>query len=126
MPEVLPPEADGVTSAPIRVPAILDEREFMQECADRFNAFIEKCPREARHLFAAFLPYQHELAEFQDDEDPEDPPGITVGALLAGILQTPHRNGWYLRPLLARDPEIGTIIIRLDVARQDILKNKQD
>lgn len=97
----------------------------MQECADRFNTFIQKCPREARHLFAAFLPYEHELARYAI-VDPEDPPGITVGALLAGVLQTPKHNGWYLRPLLARDPELGTIIIRLDVAKQEVLSGEQD
>lgn len=114
--------SDGVTSEPILVgPPVLDEEQFANECASRINAFISTYPREARHLFAAFLPYEHELAQVHadacDSED-ETPPGVTVGNLVAGILQTQHGTGWVLRPVFGKDPILGMTIVRLCVVRQ--------
>lgn len=117
-----PPWNDGIPT-PIEdespVPSVLDERAFMEECAERLNRFIRTYPREARHVLAAFLPYEHELATVQGYMDPSRPPGSTVAALFAGILQTQHGQGWVLTPVFEKDPEFGTIVIRLDVVRQD-------
>lgn len=85
----------------------------------RINAFIRSYPKEARHILAAFLPYEHELATVHEAVDPSRPPGASVAALFAGILQTHHGRGWVLSPVFGRDPEIGTIVLRLDVTRQD-------
>jgi hypothetical protein len=126
VPTLIDARADGVTSAPIRVTPppppskrFLDEKVFVEECAARINAFIRSYPKEARHILAAFLPYEHELASVHEEIAPSRPPGTTVAALLAGILQTHHGRGWVLTPVFGRDPKIGTIVLRLDVARQD-------
>lgn len=124
VPTLIDPEADGVTSKPIRIgppppPRALDERAFVEECALRINAFIRAYPKEARHVLAAFLPYEHELAIVHEAISPTKPPGTSVAALFAGILQTHHGRGWVLTPVFERDPEIGTIVTRLDVTRQD-------
>jgi len=108
---------DGVTSRPIHV---LDERAFMQEVADRINAFIRTYPREARRVLSAFIPYEHELAELHAAATGGDrPPGATVGGLIAAVLQTHHGTGYYLRPVMAPDGERGTIVVRVEIARQD-------
>jgi hypothetical protein len=109
-----PVEDDGNTSRPI---PILDERAFMQEVADRVNAFIRTYPREARRMLSAFIPYEHELAELHlAASGGSHPPGATVGGIIAAVLQTPH--GYYLKPVLISGKE-GAYIARVDVAVQD-------
>lgn len=87
----------------------------MQECANRINSFLKAYPREAQKSLATFIPYEHELAQLHEEYDA--PPGISVGALFAAILQTHHGTGWYLRPQRSCDAKTG--LIGLEVARQD-------
>jgi hypothetical protein len=110
-------EADNTMGGPIPL-SPFDELEFIRECAARLNAFIRTYPKEAHRVLAAFLPYEHELAELHEAFDPSRPPGVSVAALFAGIFQTQHGQGWVLSPVFGRDPELGTIVLRLDVTRQ--------
>lgn len=122
---------------------VMDEHAFMTECADRINSFLVSYPNEAQHVLSIFVKYEHELVDVhesyrrkarlergelplddedeEDDEDLQPPAGAPVLAIMAAILQTHVGNGWYLRPVLVRDPtgSVGTRIVKMEVIRQD-------
>jgi len=155
-PEAVPPERDlskpilldkPVRRAPLDAKPIirtLDERAFMQECADRLNGFLATYPKEAQHVLRTFVKYEHEMVEVHralqarsrlrllrssrgqplvpDLEEELPDPGVTFAALFGAVLQTHHGTGWYLRPVLIPDPDEGvgqTLIVRFEVVRQE-------
>lgn len=113
---LVPDDEDAGTPLALR-PLVLDEKTFMQECANRINSFLKSYPREARRSLSQFISYEHELAQLHEEFDA--PSGISVGALFAGILQTHHGTGWYLRPNMAHDAKLGKVVVSVEVARQD-------
>jgi hypothetical protein len=117
-------------------PLVLDERTFMQECADRLNGFLRTYPREAQHVLTTFVEYEHELLDVHRNlrrlnraakglppEEDEPEPGTPMASLICAILQTHHGTGYYLRPRLSRSPDGDVIIEKLEVASQDEMIN---
>ena len=115
-------------------PTVLDEFTFMQECADRINAFLRNYPEEAQHVLTLFVEYQHELVDVHQNfrrldraskglppeaEEEEPSPGAPMASLISAILQTHHGTGYYLRPILARAANGDVIIRRIEVASQE-------
>ena len=137
----LPPDAQGVPT-PVHdgptlaygddqepyEPIILhDERAFMEECADRLNAFLVTYPREAQQVLATFVSYEHELVSVHEQLNRHKPygarpPGAHVAALFGAVLQTHQGNGFFLRPLILPDPDSGpgcSRIVKFVVVEQE-------
>ena len=114
--------------SPTKALPVIDEQLFMQECADRINTFLINFPNEAQHVLSAFIPYEHEFVEIYKEfrarnrpDTPRTAPGVTVAALFAALMQTPHGNGWFLRPVLMPDPDNpgDALIVRVEAVRQN-------
>lgn len=105
------------TSEPI---VVHDERAFMQECADRLNAFLATYPDEAQHVLSTFVEYQHELVSIYRHLHRNRPhkahstPGVTVASLICALLQTHQGNGYVVRPLILPDPDRGVGCSRIE------------
>ena len=120
----VPPTEPRPTSTPI---VLHDEKAFMQECADRLNAFIHTYPDEAQHVLATYVTYEHELVAVHEHATrhkihKSKPPGVTIAALFAALLQTHRGNGFFIRPLVVPDPDAGvgcSRIVKFNVVEQD-------
>jgi len=133
VPEAVHDDPTKVDGYRITIP-VHDERAFMQECADRLNAFIHTYPDEAQHVLNAFVEYEHELvpiyeaaARHKIHKSPR-PPGVSVAVLICALLQT-HRApaGFVLRPLVLPDPDRGvgcTRIVKFTVEEQEDLDDE--
>lgn len=137
-PDAAVPQAEFPDDSSTRLTAIpvLDERTFVTECCGRLNAFLLKAPKEAQHVLQTFIEYRHELVGLHrnhhvakriaegtllDDEGPQPVAGAPVAAIFAGLLQTPHGDGFYIRPIFIPDPENpgGHVLLKFEVAGQD-------
>jgi len=114
-----------------------DERAFMQECADRLNAFIHTHPDEAQHVLNTYVAYQHELVAVHEGLRRARhlpvpgplPAGARVAHLICAILQThqPGSSGFVLRPLILPDPDRGvgrSRIVKFTIERQEDLDDE--
>lgn len=115
--------------------SVIDERTFVTECCARLNAFLLLAPLEAQRLLRTVLPYKHELVDLHRrhqvslglDPDVDDDPGVPVAALFAGILQTRHGDGYYIRPVFGRDPTDPPrhVLLRFEVGSQEIVHDRK-